>query len=61
MNKLRNILIVAAVILLAAIFYYIDYSDLTWSNNRSNYLGIITALLLIIALFLSNRKEKSNS
>ena len=56
MNKLRNILIIATCILvLIVVFFYMDYSDLSWSNNRGSYMGIINGIVIIIINIVANR------
>jgi len=60
MYKVRNILIIVVCILTLVVFFYVDYSDLSWSNNRGNYVGIINGLLLIVLNVAGIRHEKVN-
>lgn len=59
MRKFRFGLITCAVIIIICQFIIVDYTDLTWSKNAGSYLGIISMILLIIAMFYSNRYEKN--
>ncbi len=58
MNILRKILTGFTVILMIIVLFYIDYSNLSWSNNYSNYIGLITGLCIILSVILSNHYEK---
>ena len=57
MRKFRTIIAVIAFVLMIITLAFIDYNDLSWSVNKSNYLGIITGILIIITAILSNRKD----
>ncbi len=39
----------------------VDYSDLSWTENAGSYLGIVSMLLLIVSMVLSNQHEKKNT
>ncbi|WP_430811689.1 MULTISPECIES: hypothetical protein [unclassified Carboxylicivirga] len=58
MCKYRNILIIIALALIAVNVAFIDYGDLSWSVNKGSYLGIVSMVLLIISMVLSNRHEE---
>ena len=36
---------------------FIDYNDLSWTVNKSNYLGLITGIVIIATAIYSNRYE----
>ncbi len=57
MIKFRNVMAGIAALLIILTLYFLDWNDLSWSNNFGNYLGIISMLLLIMAMVLSNRHE----
>ncbi|CAM1358373.1 conserved hypothetical protein [Tenacibaculum sediminilitoris] len=58
-TKFFNIVSILFGIVLAAWFTQIDYSDLSFKNNISPYLGIVTALLFIFVMqFAKNNQEK---
>jgi hypothetical protein len=59
-KKFRFRLIIFALVVLIAHIILIDYSDLGWSENAGNYLGIVSMILLIISMYLSNRYEQKN-
>jgi predicted PurR-regulated permease PerM len=53
---MRIFRIIIAVFALALIIYYainINYSDLSWHTNRSNYLWIISMIIIFISMILS--------
>lgn len=50
MKKLRNGLIIGAIVIIIAHLTFIDYGNLTWSKNSSSYLGLISMILLIISM-----------
>ena len=60
MRKLRNGLIIFAVIVIIAQLTVIDYTNLDWSENLGSYLGIISMILLIISMIYSNRYATKN-
>ncbi len=57
MKKLRTILSIMIVLMISYILITMDYSDLSWHVNKSNYLGVFSGLLTIIVNTLSNVKE----
>ncbi len=58
MTKFRNTLMTLALILIAISLYYMDFNNLSWSNNSGNYLGIISMVFVIISMIASNKFEK---
>ncbi len=60
MKKFRIALIVFAIIFIAAQLFHINYTDLSWAVNASAYIGIISMVLLIIAMVASNRHDKKH-
>jgi hypothetical protein len=61
MRKLRFGLIVFAITMIIIQLSITDYSDLSWSNNSSKYLGIIVMLGIILSMILSGLDEKKKS
>lgn len=58
-TKFFNVVSILFGIVLVAWFTQIDYSDLSFKNNISPYLGIVTALLFIFVMrFAKNNQEK---
>jgi hypothetical protein len=58
MKQIRRVLIIISIILIILILIYMNYDDLSWSANRSNYLGLMACLLNIWGLvFLIREKE----
>lgn len=58
MIKIRKGVIVFALIVIAAHFILIDYSELSWKENSVSYLGIIVMIFIIISMIFSNRHER---
>ncbi len=58
MRKFRFGLIVFATVIIVIQLSITDYSDLSWSNNSSKYLGIIVMLGIILSMILSILGEK---
>ena len=40
------------------ILWYVDYDNLSFKNNLSDFIGLITGILIILAVILSNRNIK---
>jgi len=57
MRIFRIILIAIAIILMAITAMYFDFSNLSWQANRSNYLGLITGVLVIVSNLAANTSE----
>ncbi len=60
MKKARIVILILALVLLIVNIYSLDYENLQWSNNQSNYLGMFSMSLCAVAMFLSNRYEMKN-
>ena len=56
-KKLRLGIAFVAVIAMVGAILSVDYTDLAWNNNKGNYLGIISGLLVIVSMILSNRHD----
>ena len=54
-EKVRYIIAVIAGILIIVHLFRIDYKNKSWKKNGSSYLGIISMILIIIAMLLSNK------
>lgn len=61
MNTLRNILIFVTIGLIVVLLFYMDFNNLSWANNRSDFIGLISCILLITSMILSNRYDKRQS
>ena len=57
MIKFRYYLIIIISILIIVALFYVDYSNLSWSNNRGYYLAVINGILLIILNVVEIRNE----
>lgn len=50
MGKIRKILMVVSFIVFVLILVYMNYDDMSWAANKSNYLGLLACLVNIWAL-----------
>jgi hypothetical protein len=57
MRTFRIVLIVLATLLMAITAIYFDYSNCSWQANRSNYLVLITGVLVIISNIAANKSD----
>jgi len=55
----------AGIIILSTMYFWINYNDLSWKENSSSYIGIISALSLIASIISferdENKKYKTNN
>ena len=58
MNKARLVITLVSAILLVAWLFKIDYTDLSYENNSTAYLGILIMILLIIFGVKQIKKNK---
>ena len=63
MNKSTRIRIYLAI---AATFFFIslfnlDFDDLSWGKNSQSYIRIVVAVLVYIAIFLTDKKLKNKN
>jgi len=58
MRKFRNFFIVVASIMAIVHLIMIDYHNMNWSQNDTSYIGIVSMILIIISMILSNRYDK---
>ncbi len=59
MKLIRRILTVMSFIIIVLILIYMNYTDLSWSANKNNYLGLMACILNIWALvFLIKEKNQ---
>lgn len=56
--KAINAITIIAIVIILFWFTEINYSDLSFSENRSAYLGIISMLLLSYAMQMEKRRLK---
>jgi hypothetical protein len=61
MRKIRIIIAIIAFVLMLLTLTFIDYNDLSWSVNKSNYLGLITGVVIIVTAIYSNNYEKKQA
>lgn len=61
MRKFRIIIAIIAFILMIVTLTFIDYDDLSWEVNKSNYLGLITGVIIIGTAIYSNNYEKKQA
>jgi len=45
---------------ITSLLTFIEYTDLSWSENNGSYLGVLSMILLIVSMIYSNRYEKKN-
>lgn len=59
MDRYQKFLIIIAVVAILGIpVFVLDYSSLSWDNNRESYWGAISMLALIGFLLLNNHSKK---
>jgi hypothetical protein len=61
MNKLRIFLLVVAFVFIIGWFFLMDYDDLSWSNNKGAYMGIVTGVFLALSMIFSIRDQKTKN
>lgn len=59
-KKLRIGLIILAVILIIGQLTVIKYTNLSWSESAGSYLSILSMILLVVGMILSNRSNKTS-
>ncbi len=60
--KLRNLLMLIIFGLIIYVFTEINYQNLAFYENNSEYISIVSGFLMILALYFSNRIDlKKNS
>ena len=61
-HKFRRLLIVIILGLIIYVFTEINYHNLSFQENKTEYISIVSSSLMILALYFSNRIEmKKNS
>ena len=61
MRKYRLVVTILAIILIVIGLTDLDYNDLSWTNNKGTYFGIIGMLCTITAMLGSNWDDKRNA
>jgi len=61
MRTSRNLLIIITIGLMIAILFYMDFDNLSWTNNRSDFIGLFTGFMLIANIILFNRDDKKKA
>ena len=61
MRKYRLVVIIFAIILIVIGLIDLDYNDLSWTNCKGTYFGIIAMLFTITAMIVSNWDDKRNA
>ncbi len=56
-RKFRNIVAILAGIMILTHLFEVNFENLAWEENKSSYLGIISMLLLVIAMIFSNKHD----
>ena len=54
--KYRIAVMVMALGLVVLSLIFMDWSDLSWSSNRSGYLGLISMSFIALSMHFSNKK-----
>jgi hypothetical protein len=60
MKNFRTIIALCAIALIIFALTQIDYNDLSWHTNKSNYLGIISMIFTLTAMILTNISESKH-
>lgn len=58
MRKLRKLLLAAASLIILLELFMLNYNDLSWATNQSNYTVILAMLFTAAAMVISNRAEQ---
>jgi len=58
--KFRRLLMYIMLAMVAVVFFTIDYTNLSFKNNRSEYISIGSGLLLALVMYFSNKIETRN-
>ncbi len=53
MNIFKIVILVGAIILIAINIYNINFKNLSWKENRTFYLGIISMMFVILSVILT--------
>jgi hypothetical protein len=59
--KFRRLLMFLMLAITLSLFIYIDYSDLSFNNNRTEYISIVSGFLLSFTMILANKSEKKEN
>lgn len=57
----RKIVLYLALALILVNLVLMDYSDLSWGNNKGHYIGILAMAFVAFARFYDLRKEKKGN
>jgi hypothetical protein len=60
MRQFRLIIIGISIVLIIVNLFFIDFKDLISKSNLGAFLGIISMILIILAMLFSNRSEAKN-
>jgi hypothetical protein len=55
--KFRRLLMFLMLAITLSLFFFIDYSDLSFRNNKTEYSSIISGILLVLSMIMSNRHD----
>lgn len=59
MGSYQKFLIIMAIVAIGGIaIFVIDFSDLSWNNNRESYWGVIAMLALIGSILMTKHSQK---
>lgn len=58
MSVLKKVLFIAAILIIIAELFILDYNDLSWKNNAGNYMVVLAMLFTLGSMLLSLRQEK---
>jgi len=61
MKKGRIGIIIFAIVVIVGQLTVVDYTNLTWKENAGSYLGIISMVLIILSMIVSNKHELKNN
>jgi len=53
-----SLFIMAFIVLIGINIIFLDFDNLSFSNNKGTYLGIVSNILMLLVMVLARRKEK---
>ena len=59
-RKIRNIVAVIAGIMILIHSFEVNFMDVSWKENKSSYLGIISMVFVFIAMVFPNKHDRKS-
>ncbi len=57
MAMLRLVICIISFLTVVYILFTQDFTDLSWTANKANYIALLSACCIIVAMFLSTQYE----